>query len=92
MTETSLTLPAGFTPVTEAVPENDRPVLAIRKSGYQGSTFEILTARYMIDYRPNSPWRDISMDAVGDSGEQILGWQYADAILLPNAMLLPNAQ
>lgn len=80
---TDIALPAGFTPVTEAVPENDRPVLAIRRSGYISATFEVMTARYMITYRPKSPWRDISNDAVGDSGEQILGWRYADDLLLP---------
>lgn len=76
-------LPTGFTPVDQAVPENSRVVLAIRKAGYIGSVFEIMTARYMIDYRPNSPWRTITWDAVGDSGEQILGWKYADDQLLP---------
>ncbi len=78
---TEIKLPAGFTPVTEAQPKDDRPVLAIRKSGYVASKFEVLTARYMIDYRPKSPWRDVSLDAVSDSGEPILGWMYADDML-----------
>jgi hypothetical protein len=82
MDETSSpTLPAGFTPVTEAVPLHDRPVLAIRRSGYMSAAFEVITARYMLDYRPRSPWRMLSMDAVGDSGEAILGWKPADEVL-----------
>lgn len=28
-------------------------------------------------YRPRSPWRDISNDAVGDSGSDIIGWREA---------------
>lgn len=76
-------LPAGFIPATHTVPENDRPVLAVRKSGYINSAFEIMTARYMIDYRPKSPWRDVGGDSVTDSGADILGWKYADDLLLP---------
>ena len=78
-------LPAGFTPVTEGVPSNDRPVLAIRRSGYITAVFEVMTARYRIDSRPNSPWRDLGNDSVHDSGEEILGWQYADEMLQPKA-------
>jgi len=74
-------LPEGFTPVTADTPANDRPVIAIRRSGYTCSDFEILTARHMPDYRPHSPWRDLSGDAVGDTGNQILGWRYADELL-----------
>lgn len=70
-------LPEGFIPVTERCPDHNRPVLAIRKSGYFCATLEVITARYMLDYRPNSPWRMICNDAVGDTGEQILGWREA---------------
>lgn len=76
-------LPSGFVSVLAALPKEDRPVLAIRLSGYIGSTFELLTALYMPTYRPKSPWRDISHDAVGDSGSDILGWQYADDWIKP---------
>ena len=74
----SIQLPAGFIPIDQAVPDHDLPVLAIRKSSYVRADFEVLTARYMIDYRPHSPWRDLSMDSVHDSGEPILGWRAAD--------------
>ncbi|PJG49639.1 hypothetical protein CAF53_02475 [Sphingobium sp. LB126] len=77
-------LPAGFTSVLSALPENDEPVLAIRSSGYVCATFELLTARYMPDYRPRSPWRDISGDAVSDSGSDILAWRPARDWLMPN--------
>lgn len=79
MIETTLfPLPSDFVSVLTAVPKNDRPVLAIRLSGYVCSTFELLTARYMPAYRRLSPWRDISNEAVGDSGDDILGWRHAD--------------
>lgn len=70
-------LPEGFTAVTDGVPSHDRPVLAIRVSSYVAAEFEVMTARYMVNYRPRSPWRDIGGDAVSDSGEQILGWREA---------------
>lgn len=76
-------LPGGFIASTHTVPENDRPVLAFRKSGSTVCQYEIVTARYMIDYRPNSPWRDIGGDSVTDSGGEILGWRYADDLLMP---------
>ncbi len=76
-------LPAGFTSVLAAVPEADKPVIAVRRSGYLCATFEVMTARYMPDYRPKSPWRDVSGDAVGDSGEAIMGWRDAREWLLP---------
>ncbi|GGD81863.1 hypothetical protein [Croceicoccus mobilis] len=73
------------TNINDAVPENDRPVLAIRPSSYNCCAIEVITARYMPAYRPNSPWRDISGDAISDSGsDKILAWAYADNILLPN--------
>lgn len=74
----TIQIPEGFIPVDQAVPSHDRPVLAIRRSGYVSANFEILTARFMPDYRPLSPWRDISNDSVHDSGGEILGWREAD--------------
>lgn len=73
-----LKLPEGFTPVDQALPDEDRPVLAIRKAGYISAKFEVITARYQPTYRPLSPWRDISNDSVTDSGSEVLGWRYAD--------------
>ncbi len=75
-------LPDGFTPVEAAVPDDSVPVLAIRKCGYTGATWEVLTCFYMPKYRPNNPWRTIGWDAVSDSGSEILGWKYASAWLL----------
>ncbi len=79
----TIALPEGYTSVEDSLPENDRPVLAIRESDYITCEFEVLTARYMPDYRPHSPWRDIGNDAVSDSGREILGWAYADELLKP---------
>lgn len=76
-------LPPGFTSVLDALPDDDKPVLAVRLSGYICATFELLTARHMPTYRPRSPWRDISGDAVSDSGSDILGWMPAHEWLLP---------
>lgn len=70
-------IPSDFTPVFGPLPRENQPVLAIRLSGYTCSTFELMTARYMPTYRPRSPWRDISNDAVSDSGSDILGWRAA---------------
>ena len=70
-------LPSGFTSVFFDLPSENQPVLAIRLSGYSCATFELMTARYMPTYRPRSPWRDISNDAVSDSGSDILGWREA---------------
>ncbi len=70
-------IPAGFISIFTALPESNEPVLAIRRSGYICATFELLTARYMPDHRPGSPWRDISGDAVSNSGSAILGWKPA---------------
>ena len=67
-------VPSGFISALAALPREDQPVLAICLSGYTCSTFELLTARYMPTSRPRSPWRDISGDAVGDSGSDIIGW------------------
>lgn len=76
-------LPEGFIPVTERQPETEAPVLAIRRSGYVCCDFDVLTARYQPNYRPKSPWRDISGDSVRDSGEPILGWRWANEWLRP---------
>lgn len=70
-------VPAGFVSVSIALPPENQPVLAIRLSGYSCSTFELLTARYMPTFRPRSPWRDISNDAVADTGSDIIGWREA---------------
>lgn len=80
---TDIALPAGFTPVAEALPEEDRPVLAIRRSGYISAGFEVVTACHQPTYRPRLPWRDLSGDSVMDDGADILGWRYADEWLLP---------
>jgi len=76
-------VPSGFMSVFTGLPDDDRPVLAIRLSGYICSTFEVLTARYVPAYRPRSPWRDISDEAVGDSGSDILGWAPAREWIRP---------
>src|SRR3546814_7240073 len=70
-------VPAGFIAALGILPPENEPVLAIRVSGYTCCTFELLTARYMPTYRPRSPWRDISNDAVADSGGDIIGWRPA---------------
>ncbi|MDF0543860.1 hypothetical protein PX699_16020 [Sphingobium sp. H39-3-25] len=67
-------IPSGFISVFGALPRENQPVLAIRLSGYTCATFELITARHMPTYRPRSPWRDISGDAVSDSGSDIIGW------------------
>ena len=77
-------VPSGFISVLAAVPRENQPVLAIRLSGYTCSIFELLTVRYMPTYRPRSPWRDISNDAVGDSGSDIIGWREAADWIRPN--------
>ena len=70
-------LPLRFNPVFSDLPREDVPVLAIRLSGHRCATFDLLTARYMPTYRPRSPWRDLSNDAVTDSGGEVLGWTSA---------------
>src|SRR3546814_18314787 len=75
--------PAGFIAALGIRPPENEPVLAIRVSGYTCCTFELLTARYMPTYRPRSPWRDISNDAVADSGGDIIGWRPATAWIGP---------
>ncbi|MDR2858593.1 MAG: hypothetical protein LBV50_12225 [Novosphingobium sp.] len=45
--------------------------------------FEVITARYMPDYRPLSPWRDIGLNSVHDSGESVLGWMAMPSWLNP---------
>ncbi|AXK43826.1 hypothetical protein [Erythrobacter aureus] len=79
----TIALPEGYTSVEDALPKDDHPVLAIRESGYLSCEFEIITAMYRPDYRPKSPWRDITGDSVNDTGSGILGWAYADELLKP---------
>ncbi|MCG2841276.1 hypothetical protein L6Q21_09815 [Sandaracinobacter sp. RS1-74] len=76
-------LPAGFVSVLQTLPPEDLPVLAIRPSDYRCATFEVLTARYMPTYRPLSPWRDLSNDAVTDGGCNIVGWKPAQDWIKP---------
>lgn len=76
-------MPAGFASVFGALPEENVPVLAVRASSYTCATFELITARYMPTYRLRSPWRDISGDAVGDTGCDILGWMPAEEWIRP---------
>ncbi|MFB9060496.1 hypothetical protein ACFFV9_11360 [Sphingobium indicum] len=70
-------IPADFIPVLKKLPHDESPVLAIRRSVYAHATFELLTARYLPDHRPNEPWRDIAGEPVSDSGNDILGWMPA---------------
>lgn len=84
----TVTLPEGFTPLSEGLPPVDSLVLAIRISGYRGAEFEILTARFMPEYRPNSPWRQIDMDSVHDSGAPVLGWMTANHLLNPSKIVI----
>ncbi|WP_066528923.1 MULTISPECIES: hypothetical protein [Erythrobacter] len=66
-------LNAGFAFAAEQLPPNTRPVLALRPSFYSCCQYEIVTARYMPDYRPLAPWRDLSGDDLADSGsDQVL--------------------
>lgn len=78
------TLPDGFIRVTDRQPESEAPVLAIRRSGYVCSSYELITARFQPDYRPKSPWRDLSGSSVRDSGEPILAWRWENATLRPS--------
>lgn len=76
-------IPAEFISVFTGLPLEREFVLAIRTSAYRLVTFELLTARYMPDEHPDCPWRDISGDSVGDSGDDILGWMPARNWLKP---------
>lgn len=58
-------------------PQDDKPVLAIRLSGYTSAKYELVTARYQPDFRPLDPWRDLGGDSIRDSGGPILGWKNA---------------
>ena len=78
-------VPVGYIPCESLLPENDRPVLAIRRSACLGAEFEILTARYMPGYRPLKPWRTLFGDDVEDCGYPIMGWRYADKLLISYA-------
>lgn len=68
------TLPAAFIPVTDGFPKPDKRVLGIRESSTGGSKFEVMTVKWMPDYRPRNPWQTVDNDAVTDSGSPILGW------------------
>ena len=68
------TLPAAFTPVSEDFPPQCKTVLGIRECSTRASKFEVLTVRYMPNYRPLNPWQTLQNDAVTDSGNPILGW------------------
>ena len=76
-------VPAGFISVFTSMPRDEKPVLAIRASAYVFARFELLTARYQPVFRPHAPWRDLSGDAVTDSGSDIIGWCDAAAWLRP---------
>lgn len=77
-------LNTGFARAAEQLPPDTRPVLALRTLSYRSCQYEIVTARYMPDDRPLAPWRDLSGDALADSGsDQMLAWSHADAILIP---------
>lgn len=78
-------LPEGFTPVSEALPSDDIPVLVLRRSINRNCMFEIVTARYMPDYRPRSPWQDLNHDALTDSGNTALAWREMPDWLRPNS-------
>src|SRR3546814_14342436 len=83
-------LPSGFTSVFFDLPSENQPVLAIRLSGYSCATFGLMTARYMPTYRPRSPWRAISTDAVSDSGRDTLGLREAADWIGPVRSLHPS--
>lgn len=73
-----MTLPNPFTPVEEALPTENKVVLAIRESGYNNAEYEVMTAKYMPTYRPHNPWQTIGNDSVTDSGSEVLGWAEMD--------------
>jgi hypothetical protein len=79
----AIRISSGFTPVEQVVPSDDKPVLAVREANHAGAHFEVITARYMPDYRPLSPWRDLGLDSVHDSGESVLGWMAMPSWLTP---------
>lgn len=55
MSRKPLSLTTQFLPTKQALPSSDRPVLALRPSSYNCCQYEAITARYMPNYRPNSP-------------------------------------
>ena len=73
------TLPAAFTPVSEGLPNQCKTVLGIRECSTRASKFEVMTVRYMPNYRPHNPWQTVDNDSVTDSGREILGWLDLDA-------------
>jgi len=76
-------VPWGFTHIDDELPPENHPVIALRRSGYVCTTNELITVRYMPTYRPTNPWRDLSDEGVGASGEAVFAWRTADSILLP---------
>lgn len=69
-----MNLPKPFIAVDERTPPDDTPVLVVRHSGYTSCEYEVLTAKYMPDYRPHNPWQTLHNDAVTDSGNEVIGW------------------
>ena len=67
-------LPAAFTPVSKGLPNECKTVLGIRECSTRAAKFEILSVRYMPNYRPLNPWQTLQNDAVTDSGNPIIGW------------------
>jgi hypothetical protein len=78
-----MALPTPFISVEDMLPPQNKPVLAIRRSGYVTTEYEVITAKHMPEYRPLNPWQTIGNDSVTDSGEEVLGWAEMDAWLLP---------
>lgn len=64
-------------------PTDERPVLAIRHSSSNCCEYELITARYMPEFRPLNPWVDINGDAITDSGQPVIGWRNAFRWLQP---------
>lgn len=56
-------------------PIDDKPVLAIRESGYIHCKYELITVRYVKDRI--DPWRTIDGESVKHSGKPVLGWRNA---------------
>jgi hypothetical protein len=76
-------LPDEFTSVLDTCPEFETPVVALRKAQTPATTFEVITARYMPDYRPHDPWRLLNLSAASASGSPILAWSSAIDTIRP---------
>ena len=72
-------LPVAFTWVGDGLPNECKTVLGIRRCSTRASKFEVMTVRYMPNYRPHNPWQTVDNDSVTDSGREILGWLDLDA-------------